>query len=269
LNRQTKLIDKYEFWLVGEPIIQRTANGELAEYVHESPRDKPINKYGAGPFCKFGLPGAPNASGVYVIFVDNVLVYIGRCENLSDRFSSRGYGLISPRNTHIDGQSTNCKLNSRILIAAKNNSVIDIWFHHTECFVEIEAQLISSLRPSWNGMIAKTIHHGDELVIASNEKLAKKGIQADNVVPNKTLNFDLVLDKLFQDASTQGQSFLDVSAGELHRLVGGYPGNGHRMPTCCSRMRKAMNMNDTVLQTPPKGNGASLTIRYSLPRHSR
>jgi hypothetical protein len=269
LNRQTKLIDKYEFWLVGEPIIQRTANGELAEYVHESPRDKPINKYGAGPFCKFGLPGAPNASGVYVIFVDNVLVYIGRCENLSDRFSSRGYGLISPRNTHIDGQSTNCKLNSRILIAAKNNSVIDIWFHHTECFVEIEAQLISSLRPSWNGMIAKTIHHGDELVIASNEKLAKKGIQADNVVPNKTLNFDLVLDKLFQDASTQGQSFLDVSAGELHRLVGGYPGNGHRMPTCCSRMRKVMNMNDTVLQTPPKGNGASLTIRYSLPRNRR
>jgi hypothetical protein len=269
LNRQTKLIDIYEFWLVGEPIIQRTANGELAEYVHDFPKNKSINKYGAGPFCKFGLPGAPNAQGVYVIFVDSVLVYIGRCENLSERFSSRGYGSISPRNIHSDGQSTNCKLNSRILNTAKNNSEINIWFYHTKNFIEIEAQLISSLRPAWNAIVSKTIQHDSGITTIFHQKIEKKRKQEDDVASKQLLNFDLELDRLFQDAIVHGQKFLDVNAGELHRLVGGYPGINHRMPTCCSRMRKRMDIKDSVLQTPLKGNGASLTIRYYFPKLNR
>jgi 5-methylcytosine-specific restriction protein A len=60
--------------------------------------------------------------------------------------------------------------------------------------------------------------------------------------------------------------YTDVTAGELHRRVGEYPGPNHRMPVCCSVMRQAMTHRDHEVCAPPKGNGASLRIRYYLPR---
>jgi 5-methylcytosine-specific restriction protein A len=40
------------------------------------------------------------------------------------------------------------------------------------------------------------------------------------------------------------------------------------MPVCCDVMRAAIasDVGDRVLQEPPSGQGASLTIRYVLPR---
>ena len=73
--------------------------------------------------------------------------------------------------------------------------------------------------------------------------------------------------QLFQSAAQQGQKSLDVEAGKLHRLVGGYPNQGtHQMPVCCQVMRSEMKSGDSILRAPPKGNGASLAIRYALPR---
>ena len=63
--------------------------------------------------------------------------------------------------------------------------------------------------------------------------------------------------------------YIDVNAGELHRAVGGYPGPGHNMPGCCAVMKAAMRVGDVVLGGPPSGIGASLTIRYRLPRDRR
>ena len=68
-------------------------------------------------------------------------------------------------------------------------------------------------------------------------------------------------------ALRQGRPHIEVNAGELHRVVGGYPAGGaHRMPVCCSIMRGQMGGNDAVVYEPEKGEGASLTIRYQLPR---
>ena len=73
--------------------------------------------------------------------------------------------------------------------------------------------------------------------------------------------------QMFQAATQQGQVSLDVEAGKLHRLVGGYPSQGdHKMPVCCHVMRSEMKSGDSILRAPPKGNGASLAIRYTLPR---
>ncbi len=41
------------------------------------------------------------------------------------------------------------------------------------------------------------------------------------------------------------------------------------MPICCHVMRKNMQRGDEVLWEPPSGVGASLTIRYLLPRNKR
>jgi hypothetical protein len=65
-----------------------------------------------------------------------------------------------------------------------------------------------------------------------------------------------------------GRENVEVSAGELHRSVGGYPGPDHRMPVCCSVMRFEFSEDcDRVLESPLSGDGASLTIRYNLPRN--
>ena len=72
--------------------------------------------------------------------------------------------------------------------------------------------------------------------------------------------------EMLADAHVRGDGMIQVRAGDLHKLVGGYPGPNHRMPSCCSAMRSVMEGEDRIVQQPPKGNGASLTIEYRLPR---
>jgi len=85
-------------------------------------------------------------------------------------------------------------------------------------------------------------------------------------VPPTAEDFRNALKKKFQKAQQEGKSFVDVTAGELHRLVGGYPGPNHRMPLCCHVMRSMMEDDDEIIEEPPSGQGASLKIRYKLPR---
>lgn len=80
--------------------------------------------------------------------------------------------------------------------------------------------------------------------------------------------FRHVLFSVFYEAVKQNQPTVDVNAGDLHRRIGDYPGPNHRMPVCCEVMRAqlAPDAGDLVLSEPPSGQGASLTIRYVLPR---
>jgi len=38
------------------------------------------------------------------------------------------------------------------------------------------------------------------------------------------------------------------------------------MPVCCNVMLSEMSNEDVIVSKPPKGQGASLVIRYKLPR---
>jgi hypothetical protein len=79
-------------------------------------------------------------------------------------------------------------------------------------------------------------------------------------------DFWLRLFDLFNDATSAGERSIDVQAGQLHKSAGWYPGPNHRMPMCCRVMRDEMQPGDLVVAEPPKGAGASLVIRYFLPR---
>jgi len=60
---------------------------------------------------------------------------------------------------------------------------------------------------------------------------------------------------------------VDIRADELHSRIGDYPGPFHRMATCCEVMYEHYRpTTDKIMQFPPKGKGASMEIRYSLPR---
>jgi 5-methylcytosine-specific restriction protein A len=85
-------------------------------------------------------------------------------------------------------------------------------------------------------------------------------------MPPTAQDFQNELNRIFQEAQRQGKPYVDVKSGNLHRRVGGYPGHNHRMPTCCEVMTRNMKHGDQILQQPPKGKGATLVIRYKLPR---
>ncbi len=79
-------------------------------------------------------------------------------------------------------------------------------------------------------------------------------------------DFEKALDDWFRECEKEGNSYVDVRAGDLHRRVGEYPGSGQRMPTCCDVMYENRQSVDNILHQPSKGNGASLEIKYALPR---
>ncbi|HEY5106557.1 MAG TPA: hypothetical protein VII73_07265 [Caulobacteraceae bacterium] len=68
-------------------------------------------------------------------------------------------------------------------------------------------------------------------------------------------------------AEQQGLPYVEINSGTFHRSMGGYPAAGsHRMPICCNVMYGEQKSGDILVSKPAKGKGASLTIRYRLPR---
>jgi 5-methylcytosine-specific restriction protein A len=83
----------------------------------------------------------------------------------------------------------------------------------------------------------------------------------------QTQLFKQEINRRMRLAASIGAPYVDITSGDVHRAVGGYPGTNHRMPMCCDAMYHARQAGDVVLHAPPKGKGASLTIRYSTNRN--
>jgi hypothetical protein len=72
-------------------------------------------------------------------------------------------------------------------------------------------------------------------------------------------------------AQRRGRPHIEVNAGELHRVVGGYPPKAgepqHSMPSCCDAMREEYKKGETeIVHETESGRAPALTIRYYLPR---
>ena len=95
--------------------------------------------------------------------------------------------------------------------------------------------------------------------------MENKATMVDNV-PEKA-DFEKALNTWFLEAEKEENPFIDIRADDLHARVGEYPGPFHRMATCCEVMYEHYRPSvDRILQFPPKGKGASMEIRYHLPR---
>lgn len=79
-------------------------------------------------------------------------------------------------------------------------------------------------------------------------------------------DFENALHEMLKVADKMGFEAVEIASGSLHRKVGGYPSDDHRMPVCCSVMRKLMSGYDRILSEPESGQGATLVIRYTFPR---
>ena len=72
-----------------------------------------LNKYGDGKFCEYSITKFQENKGIYCYIVDNKIVYIGRSKKtFGERFKE--YGKITPYKCLIDGQATNCNINSKV-----------------------------------------------------------------------------------------------------------------------------------------------------------
>jgi hypothetical protein len=143
----------YDFQHVGdiEPIA--AADGSVRQFMpqgrYKNARMLPLNKYGAGPFCKFTISNRFRTSGVYFLMIADEIRYVGECANLSARFNA-GYGNISPKNCFKGGQETNCRLNNLVFLAAAAEERISLWFFPTADYKSMEAVLRSTLKLAWN-----------------------------------------------------------------------------------------------------------------------
>ena len=81
-------------------------------------------------------------------------------------------------------------------------------------------------------------------------------------------DFEQKIRQRWTDATEHGLAYVDVKSGDVHKAVGGYPGHNHRMPMCCEVMRRLMTGADRIITQPERGQGASVVIRYQLPRGS-
>ena len=139
---------------VCEIIPKKDKSGQIFEYDFQDEINGitglKFSQYGKGPFCRFSLPqGYSGKSGVYFIFDNASLRYIGECVNLETRFNM-GYGIIELRNCLHKGQQTNCRINNLILDGVKNQNRFFLFFHETLQRKDLESRLISNYHPPWN-----------------------------------------------------------------------------------------------------------------------
>lgn len=82
-----------------------------------------LNEYGDNVFCNFSIASTPlnRSKGVYSFTIGETIKYFGRSHDPFEKRLNQGYGHISPKNCYLDGQSTNCHVNS--LLAKYVNGV--------------------------------------------------------------------------------------------------------------------------------------------------
>ena len=154
LINMKKCIGQYEFQFICEIMPLKDSQRVIFEYNprhrYEKKESCELNHYGKLPFCKFSIPANFTDCGVYAIVVDDTVVYVGECENLTRRFGGQGYGNISPRNCYKNGQSTNCRINNLVLQMVKQNKTISLYFVQTDKRKTIETELLELYKPVWN-----------------------------------------------------------------------------------------------------------------------
>lgn len=79
--------------------------------------------------------------------------------------------------------------------------------------------------------------------------------------------FERILTAWLQNAEQTRVEHIDIISRQLHCAASNYPGPNHRMPVCCQVMINSMEPGDLEVEAPPQGNGATLKIRYYLPRN--
>lgn len=112
-----------------------------------------LNTHGDKTYCRFSIDGFREEKGVYAWFAGQQLRYIGRSLDSFSKRVNQGYGIISPKNCFLDGQSTNCHLNSLIASSVQDISLFVCPIESDQEICEVERDLILQYQPQWNTVL--------------------------------------------------------------------------------------------------------------------
>lgn len=110
-----------------------------------------LNRYGDNNFCHFKISQFILDKGIYCFIKDNTIKYVGRCTDNFTKRINQGYGKINPKNCFIDGQTTNCHINS--LINQFNEIQVGIYTMNdktNEEIEELEKSILKKMKLEWN-----------------------------------------------------------------------------------------------------------------------
>jgi KaiC/GvpD/RAD55 family RecA-like ATPase len=109
-----------------------------------------LNKYGDRRYCIYKIDQFLNDKGIYCYVVDNKIKYLGRSrKTFKERFNE--YGKITAYNCLIDGQATNCHINS--IINSIENVFVGIYKmtnKSDEEIKEMEKRILKHKTFEWN-----------------------------------------------------------------------------------------------------------------------
>lgn len=111
-----------------------------------------LNYYGDEKYCKFFISDKDvlNKKGLYIYRLGNEILYIGRCRDSFKKRINQGYGTINPKNCYLDGQSTNCHINSLINVTGDLIELYVTFFESDQEIENNERMLIQLFKPKWN-----------------------------------------------------------------------------------------------------------------------
>ena len=82
-------------------------------------------------------------------------------------------------------------------------------------------------------------------------------------MPPNNQDIKRCVEGILEIAKNNNLTSIVVSAKDIHKIIGDYPGN-HRIPMVCDVMRKTMPETYEELPNNLKKDGASFKIRYHL-----
>lgn len=114
-----------------------------------------LNKYGDLSYSQLIVKGNEsllNRTGVYLIIMDDELVFTGVCANSFKTRFNQHIGNISPKSCFKDGTATHCHINARITHHSRQSKV-----HFKICPIknndemkEVKNAIIDRFEPNWN-----------------------------------------------------------------------------------------------------------------------
>lgn len=111
-----------------------------------------LNSYGDEAYSRFFILGADwlHRNGLYCYLLGEAVVYIGQSRDSFGKRINQGYGNISPKNCYLDGQATNCHINSLVTLHRAELKLFLSEVKDLSVIGGLEKRLIQNCQPAWN-----------------------------------------------------------------------------------------------------------------------
>ena len=116
-----------------------------------------LNRYGDETYSRFFIQDMDwlHRKGLYCYILGENIFYIGQsCDSFGKRIN-HGYGNISPKNCYLDGQATNCHVNSLVTLNQAGLTLLLSELKDLLLIDDLERKLIQIYQPRWNIALKK------------------------------------------------------------------------------------------------------------------